>query len=271
MFLMLSSISKNLLNANLIGKFLQSNLIGGGGEYIKLNSLLQTQGISHHVSCPHAHQQNGSAERKHRHIVEVGLSLLAHAGMPLKFWDEAFLTATYLINMLPSRVINNDTHVHRLLGTHPNYSSLRVFGCACCQTFVPNKRKLAFRSKQCVFLGYSPRHKRVKCLKVSTGRVYISRDVVFDETVFPFKSLHPNAGALIRKQILLLDPSLCNFEQGDDTTDDSIMENTHAINPSTSVVPYDLQGAARRDVAAGENSGQNSAPSSSFDSFPQSG
>jgi hypothetical protein len=49
---------------------------------------------------------------------------------------------------------------------------------------------------------------------VSTGRVYISRDVVFDETVFPFKSLHPNAGALIRKQILLLDPSLCNFERG---------------------------------------------------------
>ncbi|XP_071680324.1 uncharacterized protein [Lolium perenne] len=112
--------------------------------------------------------------------------------------------------------------------------------------------------------GYSPRHKGVKCLEVSTGRVYISRDVVFDEAVFPFKSLHPNAGALLRKQILLLDPSLCNFEQGDDTIADSIMENTHATNPSTSVVPYDLQGAARRDVAAGENSGQNNAPSSSF-------
>jgi histone deacetylase 1/2 len=103
----------------------------GGGEYIKFNSLCQTQGISHLMSCPHAHQQNGVAERKHRHIVEVGLALLAHTGMPLKFWDEAFLTATYLINMLPSKVINNDTPVHRLLGTHPNYSSLRVFGWAC--------------------------------------------------------------------------------------------------------------------------------------------
>jgi histone deacetylase 1/2 len=80
-----------------------------GGEYEKLNSLFQSQGISHHVSCPHAHQQNGATERKHRHIVEVGLALLAHAHMPLKFWDEAFLTATYLINMLPSKVINNDT------------------------------------------------------------------------------------------------------------------------------------------------------------------
>jgi histone deacetylase 1/2 len=77
-----------------------------GGEYEKLNSFLNRIGISHHVSCPHAHQQNGSAERKHRHIVEVGLALLANASMPLKFWDEAFLTATYLINMLPSKGIN---------------------------------------------------------------------------------------------------------------------------------------------------------------------
>jgi histone deacetylase 1/2 len=44
-----------------------------GGEYQALNSFFTRIGIAHHVSCPHAHQQNGSAERKHRHIVEVGL------------------------------------------------------------------------------------------------------------------------------------------------------------------------------------------------------
>jgi histone deacetylase 1/2 len=54
-----------------------------GGEYEKLNGFFQKVGITHHVSCPHAHQQNGSAERKHRHIVEVGLTLLANASMPL--------------------------------------------------------------------------------------------------------------------------------------------------------------------------------------------
>ena len=95
-----------------------------GGEYRNLNSFFQQIGISHHVSCPHAHQQNGSAERKHRHIVEVGLALLAAASMPLKFWDEAFLTAVHLINMLPSRVINNESPVERLLHTKPDYTSL---------------------------------------------------------------------------------------------------------------------------------------------------
>jgi hypothetical protein len=46
------------------------------GEYEKLNPFFRSVGITHHVSCPHAHQQNGSVEHKHRHIVEVGLSLL---------------------------------------------------------------------------------------------------------------------------------------------------------------------------------------------------
>jgi histone deacetylase 1/2 len=49
-----------------------------GGEYEKLISFFQRIDITHQISCPHAHQQNGSAERKHRHIVEVGLALLAN-------------------------------------------------------------------------------------------------------------------------------------------------------------------------------------------------
>jgi hypothetical protein len=52
--------------------------------------------------------------KKHYHILEVILGYLANAQMPLKFKDEV-LEAKYLINMLPSEVINNDTHVHCLL------------------------------------------------------------------------------------------------------------------------------------------------------------
>jgi len=64
-----------------------------GGEYQKLHSFFVKCGISHHVSCPHAHQQNGSAERKHRHIVEVGLSLLAS----LFFYNKGGVTVFVLI------------------------------------------------------------------------------------------------------------------------------------------------------------------------------
>jgi histone deacetylase 1/2 len=123
--------------------------------------------------------------------------------MPLKFWDEAFLTATFLIGLLLTKVLNLASHAKKLLEVTPNYDALRVFGCACWPNLRPyNKHKLAFRLKWCIFLGYSSLHKGVKCLEPSTRRVYISHDVVFDEKVFPFESLDPNAGS-----VLCRDPS----------------------------------------------------------------
>jgi hypothetical protein len=101
-----------------------------GWEYEKLNSFFTKIGTMHQVSCPHAHQQNGSAKRKHGHIVEVGLSLLASASMPLKFWNEAFLTATYLINRTPSKVTHHQTPLDRLYQIKLNYSLLRIFARA---------------------------------------------------------------------------------------------------------------------------------------------
>ena len=56
-----------------------------GGEYRSLNKFLQNCGITHRVSCPHTHQQNGFVERKHCHIGEIVLALLYHAKFPLQF------------------------------------------------------------------------------------------------------------------------------------------------------------------------------------------
>jgi hypothetical protein len=80
---------------------------------------------------------------------------------------------------------------------------------------------------------------------VSTGRVYISRDVVFDEAVFPFHHMHPNAGALLRREILLLDPSLHNSEFGHEPIDDFNMENTRTTNTIASPVLAVLQDTSR--------------------------
>lgn len=55
------------------------------GEYRALTDFLQSHGIHHRLSCPDSHQQNGIVERKHHHIVEMGLTLLAKASMPNKY------------------------------------------------------------------------------------------------------------------------------------------------------------------------------------------
>jgi hypothetical protein len=68
-------------------KSIQSNW---SGEYCSLNKYFDTCGIVHCVSCPHTHQQNGAIEHKHRHLVEIGLALLSHASVPLRFWEDVF-------------------------------------------------------------------------------------------------------------------------------------------------------------------------------------
>jgi hypothetical protein len=44
--------------------------------------------------------------------------------------------------------------------------------------------------------------------------VYISRDVIFDEIILPLSSMHPNVGAQLKAEILLLHPTLRNHQGG---------------------------------------------------------
>jgi histone deacetylase 1/2 len=82
------------------------NWIGGGG-YLKLNKLFDDTGISHRVSCPHTHQENGGmVERKHRHIIKTRLTILAHGSIPFRFWSDAFRTTWFSLNLVPSCVVD---------------------------------------------------------------------------------------------------------------------------------------------------------------------
>jgi hypothetical protein len=77
-------------------------------------------------------------------------------------------------------------------------------------------------------------HKGYTCLEVSTGRIYISHDVVFDEAVFPFSELHANAGAHLRAEINLLPSTLLpssNFENmGQQFSAASLLPNDHPVD-----------------------------------------
>lgn len=90
-----------------------------GGEYRAFTDYLNQARIVHRNSCPHAHEQNGTAERKHRHIVDTGLTVLAQASMPLRYWDEAFRAAVFLINRLPIVVLKGKSPLDTLFHSPP--------------------------------------------------------------------------------------------------------------------------------------------------------
>jgi hypothetical protein len=78
-------------------------------------------------------------------------------------------------------------------------------------------------------------HKGFRCLDVAKGRVYISCDVVFDESVYTINKHNPNASAHLRAVIQLLPSNLSppsTFPSRDKFIDDSI-DNMHVIPVST--------------------------------------
>jgi hypothetical protein len=174
-----------------------------GGEFRPLKTSLTSMGISYRLSCPHTHHQMGTGERKHRHIVEIGLSILANASTALTFWDSAFETANYLINRLPSKVTQKKSPFELLFHQTPDYKLLKIFGCECWPFLRPyNSTKFSFRSTSCVFIGYSKHHLGYKCLHIPSGRVYIARHVVFKQTS-PFPNPEFLAPPLFPNLILL--------------------------------------------------------------------
>jgi hypothetical protein len=157
-----------------------------GGEYtsIQFQSFLSSNGIVHKKSCPYTSQQNGLAERKLRHILETGLTLLAHSHLSNRYWVDAFLTAVYVINRLPTPVLKNQSPYSKLYKCDPDYQKLRVFGCLCYPLLRHDgKHKLEYRSKPCIFLGY--KFACYKCLDPVTNQAYLSKHVIFDEDSFP--------------------------------------------------------------------------------------
>ncbi|KAG8473348.1 hypothetical protein CXB51_035461 [Gossypium anomalum] len=141
----------------------------------------------------------------------MGLTLLMQASMLLYFWSSVFSHAAHVINRLPTHVLQASNPYEILYKVKPNYSLLRVFGCAYYPYLRPyHQQKLQSRSKRCIFLGFEPNYKGYKCLD-DIGRVFVSRHVVFNEAQFPFvqapipldetfassSSNHPNNNSLV--------------------------------------------------------------------------
>ena len=104
-----------------------------GGEYMShtFQSFLQSNGIISQRSCSYTPQQNGVAERKNRHLLDMVRTLLIETFVPPKFWVEALITATYLINRLPSQVLGLESSIFSA-SSLPSYihQSSHIWVCA---------------------------------------------------------------------------------------------------------------------------------------------
>uniref|UniRef100_A0A2N9EHC7 Integrase catalytic domain-containing protein n=1 Tax=Fagus sylvatica TaxID=28930 RepID=A0A2N9EHC7_FAGSY len=128
-------------------------------EYLDsaFQQFLESRGIIHQTSCVRTPQQNGIAERKNGPILAIARALMLQMNVPKLFWADAVLTAAYLLNRMPSRILKGKSPFEMFFpGKNPFSVPPRVFGCV---SFVhnhsPNRDKLDPRAHKCIFLGYS--------------------------------------------------------------------------------------------------------------------
>lgn len=113
---------------NKVSKIIRSDQ---GKEYVnkELKSYFQEEGIEHQDTVAYSPEQNGTAERKNRYLVEMTRCMLIDAKLPNKYWREAVNTANYLQNRLITRATNKTPYeVWNKRKPDLTISHIQVFG-----------------------------------------------------------------------------------------------------------------------------------------------
>nr|GEW50423.1 hypothetical protein [Tanacetum cinerariifolium] len=224
-----NSVSKNVLDVHTFHARLghsssQPKIVrsDNGTEIVNTTcaEFFQSKGVLHQKSMAYTPQQNERVERKHRHLLDTARAIRSHANLPIRFWGDCILAATYLINKMPVKVLDWKTPFEKLYGKPPTYDYLRVIGCLCYDAVTkPRKDKFDDRGIKCVLLGYPTNQKGYKLYNWESNEVFLSKYVIFEENEFPFKHLSPS--------VFPKCPSL------QPTFETNLLNDTESVNPNT--------------------------------------
>ena len=173
------------VTSNESGESINTLRSDNGGEYLstEFEIYLKSKGIRHEYTVPYSPQQNGVAERLNRTLLESAKAMMSKANLPKMYWAEAIASAAYIRNRVPTAAIEDDiTPFERWHGTQPDLSGMKVFGCTA-YALLPNckRQKLDKKTVKLRFVGYSLNRKGYRLYNEDSGKIIISRDVVFDE------------------------------------------------------------------------------------------
>lgn len=152
-----------------------------GGEYLsnQFKAYLRTEGIEQQLTAPRTPQQNGTAERKNRTLMEMARCLLTDARLPNGFWAEAVNAANYIQNRVLTKS-TNQTPFQLWYGRRPDTRHMHAFGSKCfVHVSKEERRKLDNTAIEMILIGYDEQSKAFRCYDSKCKKVVISRDVRF--------------------------------------------------------------------------------------------
>ena len=167
------------------GQRVQTIRSDNGGEYTStaFSKYCLAKGISQELPPPYTPERNGVAERRNRSLLDITRCLLLDKSLPGYLWAEAVKAAADILNLRSTKRHPDKTPEELFFGKKPTVRHLRIFGSpAFVHTPKVSRSKLAPRSEQCILLSFDHTAKAYRCFRPSTRKVFISRDLLIDET-----------------------------------------------------------------------------------------
>jgi len=119
----------------------------------------EEKGIKRHLTIRGTPKQNGVAERKNCTLLNMVRLMMAQANLPISFWGDTLLTATYILNRVPSKSVST-TPYELWNGRKPLVDYLCPWGSAGYVHNPTNKHgELGPRAAKMVFIRY-PEHSK---------------------------------------------------------------------------------------------------------------
>jgi len=150
---------------------------------------LQFKGIEHVLSAAYVPQQNGTAERENRFLLDQSRTLLNSAKLQQELWPEAVNASTYASNRGITK--NREKTPYELwFNKKPNVKNLRIFGQHA-SVLKPDHLRSKFETKGSLmyFVGYTDSFNTFRFYNPVTKGLVTSCDVLFIDRFGPISQL----------------------------------------------------------------------------------
>lgn len=241
------------------GKRIKTLRTDNGGEYVnaEMKNFLKSEGIKHELTAVYVPQQNGTAERLNRTLMEKTRCLLKESGLPNYFWGEALRTANRIKNHVPTKICKDQSPMEIWLGRKPNISYFKVFGCKV-YVRIPKPNvcgKLGERAKMGIFMGYDDHRKAYNIWIQEERKMIQSRDVKFIENVKGWIDYIKEDKNEVKRETVYLEFGWRKQDDNEEVQVDGNKDNAQAQEPMDEVM-IEEQDEAQEEVSVEDSSSE---------------